>query len=642
MGRHADPTSYLFVRKTQGQERAKPVPGQLTVGRLGHTGLLLGGSIVSAMNHVDSVAAARTLSALLNSTNRTTPVAVVSTPAGRDAPYIDAEELRAEVGDLVPVYLMPTGEVSWAFSEQMADLTQVYGGAGRVYPVGVEWVRDPHESPLRFAFNDTEGKRSTEALINDALSMAAAAGLVGSAVPTTARVVTGQVVGVTAGRGIVRLGSGQFANIVGELTVPGVHTERIVTSGMTVNGTLDIAGRLDIRAIVRPAWALPYAEGDVVLARVNRVDARSAQLALHPQLAVDVPREAVTDNPFDDLDALMSAGEVLRARVESTSPWKLVMRDLEDEEEAAPAFALVDGGPPWVTEGLPDVEPDEEPERPKPTPLPDVAGSSTATPPPPVQPAPKPPTPAIFDRGRMATLPPRTPALEAAPALAPEPAGPKPTVPPAQAAIARQQTELNRVADELRRTQAEVDDLRNEHQLLLGERTKAANRVRHLESELARAKQKLRASGSRPASDRADYGPRFGDPEEQFRHDVYVAWVNRISPDDKQQRPLTTFTLGPSFLDSVAALQGIKRSKIVEIVVEVLTGIANEQTSRQVHRLRTSEAGDTPQRIRHDGATAWRVNLQVNTPGARRLHYWQLPNGTLELSRVVLHDDFHP
>jgi len=65
---------------------------------------------VSEMKHVDSVAAARTLSTLLNSTKRTTPVAVVSTPAGRDASYIDAEELHAEVGDLVPVYLIPTLE----------------------------------------------------------------------------------------------------------------------------------------------------------------------------------------------------------------------------------------------------------------------------------------------------------------------------------------------------------------------------------------------------------------------------------------------------------------------------------------------------------------------------------------------------
>lgn len=93
----------------RGQERAKPIQ-PLSVGRLGQTGLLLGGSTVSEMKHVDSVAAARTLSTLLNSTKRTTPVAVVSTPAGRDASYIDAEELHAEVGDLVPVYLIPTLE----------------------------------------------------------------------------------------------------------------------------------------------------------------------------------------------------------------------------------------------------------------------------------------------------------------------------------------------------------------------------------------------------------------------------------------------------------------------------------------------------------------------------------------------------
>jgi hypothetical protein len=43
--------------------------------------------------------------------------------------------------------------------------------------------------------------------------------------------------------------------------------------------------------------------------------------------------------------------------------------------------------------------------------------------------------------------------------------------------------------------------------------------------------------------------------------------------------------------------------------------------------------------VREDGARAWRVSLQSNTPAARRLHYWVLPDGSIELAKVGVHDD---
>jgi hypothetical protein len=73
-----------------------------------------------------------------------------------------------------------------------------------------------------------------------------------------------------------------------------------------------------------------------------------------------------------------------------------------------------------------------------------------------------------------------------------------------------------------------------------------------------------------------------------------------------------------------------------------LTGLAPEMNGLQVHRLRTGSGGDDPIRQRDDGAVCWRVSLQVNTPSARRMHYWKLPGGAYELSRVVLHDDVEP
>jgi hypothetical protein len=33
------------------------------------------------------------------------------------------------------------------------------------------------------------------------------------------------------------------------------------------------------------------------------------------------------------------------------------------------------------------------------------------------------------------------------------------------------------------------------------------------------------------------------------------------------------------------------------------------------------------------------VSLQVKTPSARRLHYWQMRDGRIELSKIGVHDD---
>lgn len=80
--------------------------------------------------------------------------------------------------------------------------------------------------------------------------------------------------------------------------------------------------------------------------------------------------------------------------------------------------------------------------------------------------------------------------------------------------------------------------------------------------------------------------------------------------------------------------------KVADVVFEIVTGLATLVPSRAVHQLRTGSGGNDPVRRRDDGAIAWRAYLQVNTPSARRIHYWVLPNGRIELARVATHDDF--
>lgn len=128
------------------------------------------------------------------------------------------------------------------------------------------------------------------------------------------------------------------------------------------------------------------------------------------------------------------------------------------------------------------------------------------------------------------------------------------------------------------------------------------------------------------------------DPEEQFRHEVDVAWQRAYLGSDRDEWPLRRYVVGRGFLASVEALAGIDRTKVVEVCVDVVTGRASRV--REVHALRVDSGGDSPQRTRaNDGATAWRVTMQHKTPSARRLHYWQRRDGPVELSRVGVHDD---
>lgn len=133
----------------------------------------------------------------------------------------------------------------------------------------------------------------------------------------------------------------------------------------------------------------------------------------------------------------------------------------------------------------------------------------------------------------------------------------------------------------------------------------------------------------------------FLDDHEQLRWEIQREWVERIPAAQKADLPLMPYEIGPNFMPTLDKLQGVTRSKIVQVVVEVLTGLDKEIVSRERHALRQDSGGATSQVIREDGASCWRVSLQVNTPAARRLHYWRTTTG-IELSRVTTHDDMTP
>lgn len=600
---------------------------------------------MTAIQHIDDERSASALADVLNGT-RSRPVVVVTVPAGRSEPWIDVEEIARETGTLATVYLMPTGPFTWEFSNRMAEGTQVYGGAGRVYPVGHEWTSDLTKSPLRFAFNDADGERATQQLISDALRMAAAAGLVQSLPTRELRKVAGAVKIVIAGRALVDIGNMLPASIAEELTVEDTAIERIVTVGQHIEGWYDAeSNRINLTKHLRPAGEAlaAYNVGDVVLSKVTKVRSGKAELLLFPKtttpaVVVPVLRADVTTNPADDLRTLLTVGEVVPARVVGPGPqWTLRLNDVDDDEPIAAAPSLLTGGPPWLIEELDEPVVDEpQPRAPLPSQprQPTAVGHVGVEPAPSAQSTPPParPNPAMFDRNRS------RPAAQGTPPLP----GPQPPVPTRTLllkidGLAADVARLEREAEGARAQQAATVDEREQLRYLLDQADRRANKAEH---ELKATRSRLRKAGNARPAGVDTPGPQFVDREQGFRYRVLTQWATRTLPSEQRDRPLSDYLVGPRFLDSLDKLEGIKEDKVADVVFEIVTGLAPQLPSREVHHLRTGSGGEDPVRIRDDGAAAWRASLQVNTPSARRIHYWVLTTGQIELARVATHDDF--
>jgi hypothetical protein len=602
---------------------------------------------VASVQLIDDERSASALADLLNGNARRRPIAVVTIPAGRTKPWIDVEEIAREAGSLADVYLMPTGPFTWDFSNRMAEGTQVYGGAGRVYPVGHEWASDLSKSPLRFAFNEADGERATQKLISDMLRMAAAAGLLQSVPTRELRKVDTTVKMVVAGRALVDVGNLFPAAIAEELTVEDVPIERIVAAGLRIEGWYDAdSNRVDIRQSLRPhGEALAaYAVGDVVLSKVAKVRNGKADLVLYPQttsppVVVSVRRADVTANPADDLRTLMTVGEVIPARITATGPdWALALHDVDDDESVVSAPSLLPGGPPWLREEPEHSEVDEGEAAtslpmPPPAPMP-VQVIETPAPTQPAAAATPRPSPAMLDRSRpgpnprpASTRPAAHRPTESTRALLLKVDGLTAEIAGLKREVVNLQTQVLAGADE-----------REQLRFLLDQAERRANKA---ENDLKSTRARLRKATSTSKSESpAGNGPRFADPEQGFRYFVLTQWATRTLPSEQRNRPLADFLIGPRFLESLERLEGIRAEKVADVVFEIVTGLAPQLPSREVHQLRTGSGGDDPVRVRDDGAVAWRASLQVNTPSARRIHYWVLPSGQIELARVATHDDF--
>jgi hypothetical protein len=553
---------------------------------------------------------AKNLAQVIQSPRRLRPIVVTTVAAGESASRIDAEQIATQAGDLVDVYVITTMDASWEFARHMPEGVAVYGGAGRIYPTGTSYLIDKFLSPLHVALDARDGARITEKLISEALAMSFQAGHASSATVEEKKV-EGRVKGFAAGRAMVQLQGRGYAFISPELTLANFAAEELFQVGQKVSGLINFeTNRLDVVASLstQQEALANYQIGDVVLAKVKEVSEDLVSLVLYPsviekEILVTVPKEMVTGNPLDDLRDLVNSGDVVRSRIIGTSPnWALVLTEIDDDEPVTPTPSVLPSGPAWIKE----VDPY---------------------------------SPSEFDQDEDSSSSIQSEEVEEE-SFEQAPKHGRKLTEQLLLTIENKNAQTSSLKEQVVTLGSHLEQAEQDRQLLRWELRELKREFNLLDSSLTKLRAKLRKS--KTSKTQSSELPIFADAEDGFRYVVLTQWAIRFPGSQQKDRPLKEFSLGPKFLESLETLQGISREKVADVVVEIATGIASELAGREVHRLREGAGGDDRILVRDDGAVCWRASLQVGTSSARRIHYWLLPGGSIEFSRVTVHDDFLP
>lgn len=548
--------------------------------------------------HARSAEDGRTLADHLTS-QRDHPVVVVTTPREDAAPLVDADDLHGRVHQIADVVVLYNGPASWALAEAMPSMTQVYGGAGRVYPTDLGWLTNPYRAPIRFCWPGDEPRQVADQLEDDAFGEANLAGLLTTGSSVASLPVTGKVKGVLDRHHVALwLDRGGDSVLLVDRLHPGVAPERLLRPGQALTGRVErglmfppfIPDAIDDDPHARAAEA--YSSGDVVLARITNVAARSGRALLHPKVGIDIL--AGEDEP--DLRNLIAVDDVVALTLLAADDGTFTAELADANAPSVPAIPVLPGGPPWLLEEdlpSPAPEPEHEPES-------------------------------------ELELEPEPPTAAPVPVLRPPAAS---SVAQLTEAMVGQYTQIAALTAQKNSLTALLDRERQESQ----RQKRAASQAREEAQRLRRENRSLKDQ-HRAYRDRVEGSALFRDPEEQLRYEIGQTWLRRTPEPERPEWPLHTCQLGLGFIDSLDDLEGIGRDKVLDVLVDVLTDRAKDIPGRELHPLRESESSPV-QRSRADGARGWRCAMQVSTPSARRLHFWRLADGSIELDRVGTHDE---
>lgn len=593
--------------------------------------------IFSPFRTISSKRDAIELAALLVDPERERAAVVISTT--KNGPTVNPDAVVERLGIQADVFLLSTASLAYDFEDAMPRDTSVYGGAVRSYPPGTDWSRNSSKAMVRLAYNEAEGRAAIALIADDVAAMnPGPVTFLSSAsrpVKTDARsTVDGTVSMLLAPDGVLVKLEGGMARIDTSVLAPGIPPAMLFTIGQKVTGTVADGIMTVTAGLHTPADGSDHAaKGKTLPALV----ASEKAVILFPGLAVRHASGAPTG-------AVIAVRVDLSGRVDGKA-WKL--SNAAPDSAVDDALPFVQGGEPWVRYD-PSAAPVETVE--VIAPAVEQAPEVTAAPAPIVAAADVPA--AHLDdafsaldavRTRLEHLTAENQRLgRELKALKLEPRNdapvPTPSVGGAELERLRSQVALmtrDRIdmVDDLGRALADADDLAAENARINHTNENLREQVRIEQGRAARARQL-----SRDIADVTETGPLFADPADQFRHEVYLEWATRIPAASKATAPLAEYDFADGFLTAVDEIQGVDRSKIIAVAVEVLTGLADTLPGRDMHRLRGGHAGagciEDPVL-----GTAWRVALQVKTASARRMHFWRGNDGKVVFATVGVHDD---
>lgn len=183
--------------------------------------------------------------------------------------------------------------------------------------------------------------------------------------------------------------------------------------------------------------------------------------------------------------------------------------------------------------------------------------------------------------------------------------------------------------------------LAEEVRSLVADREDLVRRLREKNDEVASLRKELRSAQDRARAREADaLDPTSS--ENAFLAAVRIEYARAFDEGSRASHPLQRMRVGREFLHRLRALEGFDVGKVVEVCAQVACGRAHEIPGRSVHELHAAERGAPGRTRASDGAKAWRGSLQDGAPGARRLHWWEIPGRdgrTIEFASVAHHDD---
>lgn len=641
---------------------------------------------------VDSTAAVAALALTVLEPERDRPIVCISIPTWASSPLLDAQALVDALGDAAAVYVLPTGELSWDLTDRLPPRLDVYGGAVRVWwPLGDGEQPDPFEHPL-FLVHDRSESDETVAKIVAALERR---GFRDVERPQPGAEVGAVVTRVLPHGAELTLAGGHpaFAHASHLTRVAGLAVDRVVRVGQPVRVRVGQPGpdkpRLPVSLVpFEPdpwrRFAEQHAEGMVVEGVVEELRNVGALVQVFPGVTGLLHKSKITREWVSHPEDYLELDERIAVRIVSTDiaarRIELSCLDIPEDDDPEPPRSLYADGPPWLAEVVAEPEPPavDAPEQAEAAPERAEAAAAAASPAAVEADAPVAEVaeghPSVAEAGIQvdSEVERLEESIAAGRELQGHVGGLFTTGERRLAELRAEASQLLQVLDRdltearlrilelaesetgalvgsteaaLEEARAEVVELRarlasaeNDRRELLRALKDQRERAGDAEHRSERLKQEARAARAQMSGLEAELAAL--DPAERFLSRAHAAWERMTPAADRERYAWRAPVLGPAFLESVEGIAGVSRERIVEVCAHVASGRARDIPGLELHVLRTSETGGAPRRERADGAKAWRCSLQANTPAARRLHFWRLPDGRVELANVAYHDDF--